>query len=45
MMHCPDCDSDAVIFWDDGYTCCSCGCEFDDPDQHRQKDDEYPVEE
>ena len=27
-IHCPDCNSDAVIPWDDGYLCCSCGCEF-----------------
>ena len=27
-MHCPDCNSDTVIPWDDGYLCCSCGCEF-----------------
>ena len=25
---CPDCKSDKVIPWSDGYICCSCGCEF-----------------
>ena len=28
MDRCPDCNSDRVIPWDDGYICCSCGCEF-----------------
>ena len=28
MKHCPDCNSTQVIPWDDGYLCCSCGCEF-----------------
>ncbi len=28
MDRCPDCNSDRVIPGDDGYICCSCGCEF-----------------
>ena len=28
MKRCPDCNSDKVIPWSDGYICCSCGCEF-----------------
>ena len=28
MARCPECHSDRVIPWDDGYICCSCGCEF-----------------
>ena len=28
MDRCPECHSDRVIPWDDGYICCSCGCEF-----------------
>ena len=30
MDCCPECHSDRVIPWDDGYICCSCGCEFGD---------------
>ena len=28
---CPDCRSDDVILWDDGYICRDCGCEFNEP--------------
>ena len=31
MMRCPDCRSDDVIPWDDGYLCRDCGTEFDVP--------------
>ena len=31
MDRCPDCNSDDIIPWDDGYICRDCGCEFDDP--------------
>ena len=27
---CPECHSDKVIPWDDGYICCDCGIEFDE---------------
>ena len=30
MMRCPDCKSDDVIPWDDGWLCCECGTEFDE---------------
>ena len=43
---CPECRSDDVLEWDDGYICRDCGCEFDDPDQREQKrTDEYVSEE
>ena len=42
---CPECRSDDVIEWDDGWICRDCGCEFDDPDKHRQKCDECSGEE
>lgn len=29
MDRCPDCNSDDIIPWDDGYICCECGTEFD----------------
>ena len=29
-MRCPDCRSDDVIPWDDGYLCRECGTEFDE---------------
>ena len=29
-MRCPDCNSDDIIPWDDGYICRDCGCEFDE---------------
>ena len=29
-MRCPDCRSDDVIPWDDGYLCLECGTEFDE---------------
>ena len=29
MDRCPDCNSDKVIPWADGFICCSCGCEFE----------------
>ena len=28
---CPDCGSTQCIPWDDGYICCDCGTEFDEP--------------
>ena len=34
---CPECRSEDVIEWDDGWLCRDCGCEFDDPDQRRRK--------
>lgn len=39
-MHCPDCNSDRCIPWDDGYICCSCGTEFDAPGHRHSRDDE-----
>ena len=27
-IHCPECNSDDVIPWDDGYLCRDCGTEF-----------------
>ena len=29
---CPDCGSTQCIPWDDGYLCCDCGTEFDEPE-------------
>ena len=29
---CPDRGSTQCIPWDDGYLCCSCGTEFDEPE-------------
>jgi len=41
VMKCPECRSDDVIDWDDGFICRDCGCEFDDPDRkEKSKDDE-----
>ena len=37
VTRCPECRSDDVIEWDDGYICRDCGCEFDDPDQRGQR--------
>ena len=31
MERCPECNSDDIIPWDDGYICCDCGTEFDEP--------------
>ena len=28
---CPDCGSTQCIPWDDGFICCDCGTEFDEP--------------
>ena len=28
MDRCPDCNSDDITPWDDGYICCECGTEF-----------------
>ena len=28
MDRCPECNSDDIIPWDDGYICRDCGCEF-----------------
>ena len=28
---CPDCGSTQCIPWDDGFICCNCGTEFDEP--------------
>ena len=25
MERCPECNSDDIILWDDGYICCDCG--------------------
>ena len=39
MDRCPDCNSERVIPWADGYICCSCGCEFGElalPDEYDQ---------
>ena len=32
MDRCPECHSDRVIPWDDGFICCDCGTEFDEPE-------------
>jgi len=32
MIRCPECCSDDVIEYDDGWLCRDCGCEFNDPD-------------
>ena len=40
---CPECRSDDVIEWDDGFLCRDCGCEFDDPERtgkHKNDDEE-----
>ena len=42
---CPECGSDDVIEWDDGYICRDCGCAFDGPDKHRKKCDECLIKE
>ena len=43
---CPECRSDDVIEWDDGWICRDCGCEFDDPDQRgKKRTDEYAYDE
>ena len=43
---CPECRSDDVIEWDDGWICRDCGCEFDDPDHRRHNHtDEFAYEE
>lgn len=34
---CPECRSDDVIEWDDGFICRDCGCEFD---ERKQPEDE-----
>ena len=44
-MRCPECHSDDVLEWDDGWICRDCGCEFDDPDKHRRKCNERSDEE
>ena len=41
MDRCPDCNSDRVIPWDDGFICCSCGCEFDEIDNKEPQEEEY----
>ena len=43
MDRCPDCNSDRVIPWNDGYICCSCscGCEFDEIDNKETQEEEY----
>ena len=40
MDRCPDCNSDRVITWDDGYICCG-GCEFDEIDNKETQEEEY----
>jgi len=37
---CPECHSDDVIEWDDGWICRDCGHEFADPDQMKKSDEE-----
>ena len=39
-MRCPDCRSDDVIPWDDGYLCRECGTEFDEP-VPKEPEEEY----
>lgn len=39
MDRCPDCNSDRVITWDDGYICC--GCEFEKIDNKETQEEEY----
>ena len=41
MDRCPDCNSDRVIPWDDGYICCSCGCEFDEMKQQKNEEIDF----
>ena len=41
MDRCPDCNSDCVIPWADGFICCSCGCEFDEIDNKENQEEEY----
>ena len=41
MDRCPDCKSDKVIPWADGYICCSCGCEFEKIDNKETQEEEY----
>ena len=39
-MGCPDCRSDDVIPWDDGYLCRDCGTEFDET-VPKEREEEY----
>ena len=39
-MKCPECRSDDVIDWDDGFICRDCGYEFDDPDRKEKSTDD-----
>ena len=41
MDRCPECHSDRVIPWDDGYICCSCGCEFGEIVNKETQEEEY----
>ena len=41
MDRCPDCNSDKVIPWDDGYICCSYGCEFGEIVNEETQEEEY----
>ena len=39
-IHCPECNSDDVIPWDDGFICRDCGIEFgghDDPPTNEEE--------
>jgi len=39
-LQCPECRSDDVIEYDDGWLCRDCGCEFDDPDKRLSEEEE-----
>ena len=41
MDRCPDCNSDDIIPWDDGYICRDCGCEFDEINQQKNEEIDF----
>lgn len=41
MDRCPECNSDDVIPWDDGYICRDCGCEFDEIKQQKNEEIDF----
>ena len=38
---CPDCNSDDIIPWDDGFICRDCGCEFDEINQQENEEIDF----
>jgi len=39
-LQCPECRSDDVIEYADGWLCRDCGCEFNDPDDRPAAEEE-----